>query len=77
MYITSQSCKNTVNVNVASGVRLKSISIYNPLGQLVKTLVDADLNSSLTVDVSALRAGTYFMEINANQGKITKKFVKL
>jgi Secretion system C-terminal sorting domain len=68
---------NTININVASGVIIESIAVYNPLGQLVKTLVTSELNSSLSIDVSALKTGTYFMEITSNNGKTTKKFVKL
>jgi hypothetical protein len=69
--------KNTVNIEIASGVILESIAIYNPLGQLVKTLTDSELSASLSIDVSALKTGSYFMEITSNNGKITKKFVKL
>ncbi len=68
---------NTVNINVASGVNLQSIAIYNTLGQLVKTLAGSELSSSSSIDVTALKTGTYIMEINSNFGKTTKKFVKL
>jgi hypothetical protein len=68
---------NTININVASGVSLQSVSIYNTLGQLVKTLDDTDLNALLPLDVSVLKTGTYFMKINSNNGKTTKKFVKI
>jgi hypothetical protein len=68
--------QNTVNINVVSEVNLESISIYNPLGQLVKTLIANEINTSLSLDVTALKTGTYFMEINSNYGKTTKKFVK-
>jgi len=69
--------KNTVNLNVASGVNMQSVSIFNALGQLVKTLAVSELSSSSSIDVSDLKTGPYFMEINTNQGKTTKKFVKL
>jgi hypothetical protein len=69
--------ENTVNVSVAPGVNIQSISIYNPLGQLVKTLTANEINTFLAIDVTALKTGTYFMEINFNQGKTTKRFVKL
>ncbi len=69
--------ENTVNVSVAPSVNIQSISIYNPLGQLVKTLTANEINTSLAIDVTTLKTGTYFMEINSNQGKKTKKFVKL
>ena len=69
--------KNTININVASEVNLQSISIYNTLEQLVKTMSVNDKNSSSAIDVSSLKTGTYFMEINATEGKVIKKFVKL
>jgi hypothetical protein len=69
--------KNTININVASEVNLQSISIYNTLGQLVKTMSVNDKNSSSAIDVSSLKTGTYLMEINATEGKVIKKFVKL
>ena len=69
--------KNTINIDVASGVIIQSISIYNPLGQLVKTLTVSEVTTSSSIDVSSLKTGTYFMEIASNNGKTTKKFVKL
>ncbi len=57
--------------------KIESIAIYNPLGQLVKTLTASELSSSSSIDVSALNTGTYFIEITSNNGKTTKKFVKL
>ncbi|WP_309641921.1 T9SS-dependent choice-of-anchor J family protein [Flavobacterium sp.] len=69
--------KNIVTVNVNDAITIQSITIYNPLGQMVKTIPLSALSSSITVDVSQLKAGTYFMEITSNQGKTTKKFVKL
>ena len=68
---------NTINLVGTSEIIIESVAIYNPLGQLVKTLTADALSSSLTIDVSALKTGTYFMEIASNNGKTTKKFVKL
>ncbi len=68
---------NMVNINVDFGVNLHSVSIYNTLGQLFKTIITNEINTSLAFDLTELNAGSYFMEINSNQGKTTKKFVKL
>ena len=68
---------NTININCASGVSLQFISIYNPAGQIVKTLTANEINTSSAIDVTALKTGTYFMEINATEGKVIKKFVKI
>ncbi|MBL0013406.1 MAG: T9SS type A sorting domain-containing protein [Flavobacterium sp.] len=75
--LTPNPASNILNIDVPSGVTIQSIAIYNPLGQLVKTFTDAILSSSSSIDVSALKTGTYFMEINSNQGKTTQKFVKI
>jgi hypothetical protein len=69
--------KNNLNISIDSGISIQSIIIHNPLGQLVKTLVTDEIDASLTIDVTDLKSGTYFIEINSNQGKTTKKFVKL
>lgn len=69
--------KDILNIDVDGSVTFQSIAIYNPLGQLIKTLTDSEWSSSSSIDVSALKTGTYFMEINSNQGKTTKKFIKL
>ncbi|WP_298221048.1 T9SS type A sorting domain-containing protein [Flavobacterium sp.] len=69
--------KNTINVNTAKAIKILSIKIYNPLGQIIKTLSLNTLSASTAIDVSSLNAGTYFMEINSDQGKTTKKFIKL
>jgi hypothetical protein len=66
-------------LNIVANVttKIESIVVYNVLGQLVKTLTAYEINASLAIDVSALKTGTYFMEISSNKGKTTKKFVKL
>jgi len=66
-----------MNLSIPDGTTIQYITIFNPLGQLVKTLTADEINASLAIDVTALKTGTYLMEINSNQGKTTKKFVKL
>lgn len=64
----------TSRIAFESDVSILSIKLYNSLGQLLKTVSDSTLTS---IDVSSLKAGTYFIEINSDQGKTTKKFVKI
>jgi len=68
--------KNFINVEVTTG-NIQSIAIYNLLGQIVKSVSSSESGSIITIDVSQLKSGTYFMEIISNAGKETKKFVKL
>ncbi len=75
--LTPNPTSGILNVNFETGTNISDINIYNPLGQLVKTLAGSELSSSSSIDVTALKTGTYLMEINSNQGKTTKKFIKL
>ncbi|WP_298221046.1 T9SS type A sorting domain-containing protein [Flavobacterium sp.] len=69
--------KNLVNVVVSKGAYLKSVTIYNTLGQLVKTIDNHSAEKNIAIDVASLKSGTYFIEVDAEQGKSTKKFIKL
>ena len=56
------------------GVVIKSMSVYNILGQLVITIPNAEATSS--IDVSQLETGAYFLKINSDKGTTNAKFVK-
>ena len=64
-------------LNISGNTVVLSLQIFNTLGQIVKISSSSISNSSINIDVSTLIAGTYFIEINSNQGKTTKKFVKI
>ncbi|HEX8563347.1 MAG TPA: T9SS type A sorting domain-containing protein [Flavobacterium sp.] len=66
--------ENFLNVKASSNVQLKSFKVFNVLGQLVLAIPNAEAVSSL--DVSPLKAGTYFLKINSDKGTATAKFVK-
>jgi uncharacterized repeat protein (TIGR01451 family) len=65
-----------LNIETKPNIKVESISIYNPLGQLVKT-ISYEINPILSIDISDLKTGAYFMEITTNEGKAIKKFVKM
>ena len=48
---------------------LQEVTIYNNLGQVVKTATEN------IIDVSQLAKGLYFVEVTTNQGKATKKVI--
>ena len=77
LFLVPNPIDSIVNIATNDTIKIRTIAIYNPLGQLVKSYVASELNSSLTIDVSTLKTGTYFMEITSNNGKTTKKFVKI
>jgi len=68
-YVHPNPAKNTINVNVAKAIKVLSIRIYNPLGQIIKTVSSNALSASTAIDVSSLNAGTYFMEISSEPRK--------
>jgi uncharacterized repeat protein (TIGR01451 family) len=68
--------KETLHVETAKAVNLESVSIFNALGQLLQTAAPTDFAKITTIDVSALKAGTYFIEMVSNQGKSTQKIIK-
>ncbi len=68
--------KNVINIVISKSAMLQSVGIYNSLGQLVQT-VNHPLEKNIAIDLTSLKAGTYFIQVHSNQGKTTKKFIKL
>ena len=64
-----------LNIQSKWNIVLSSVNIYNALGQL--TIVIPNANQISAIDVSALKTGTYFMQINTNQGASNVKFIKM
>ncbi len=62
------------NLNVAAKDTITKISIYNQLGQLVKS--QNPLHSNFNIDVSNLSTGTYLIKIEANNKITTKQIIK-
>lgn len=56
-------------ITLQDDLELKSINIYNSLGQFIKS----EKNS--TIDVRNLSKGNYFFEVNTNKGKATKAII--
>lgn len=51
---------------------IEEVSIYNQLGQLVKSLESA----GSSIDVSSLPSGTYYLQLKTANGLSSKKFIK-
>ena len=58
-----------LNISLENNLVLEHVTIYNNLGQVVKKA------SESVIDVSQLAKGLYFVEVDTNQGKATKKVV--
>ncbi|WP_395063206.1 T9SS type A sorting domain-containing protein [Flavobacterium sp.] len=64
--------QNNLTIINPDTIQLKSISIHNTIGQLVKKFNNFQEN----IDVSDLKSGTYFITIELEKGTITEKFIK-
>jgi len=60
---------DVLNITLENNLVLQELTIYNNLGQVVKTATES------VIDVSHLAKGLYFVEVTTNQGKATKKVV--
>jgi len=58
-----------LSIDLENSLVLEKVTLYNNLGQLVKTATES------VIDVSYLAKGLYFVEVNTNQGKATKKVI--
>lgn len=63
-----------LNIIATAATELKSVSIFNMLGQLVMIVPDASTKSAL--DVSRLAAGNYVVKLTASSGIFQTKLVK-
>jgi Secretion system C-terminal sorting domain len=66
--------KAELNIASRETINVKSISIYNTLGQLV--LVVTNPEKTANIDVSSLTAGNYFIQIKTVKGNSSARFVK-
>ncbi|WP_162128233.1 DUF7619 domain-containing protein [Flavobacterium phycosphaerae] len=66
--------KQMLNLQTKETIGVKSIEIYNLLGQMVIAIPNAATVSS--IDVANLKAGTYFIKVNTDKGTANSKFVK-
>lgn len=57
-----------INISLENNLQLEKVSVYNQLGQLVKTATNV-------INTIELAQGTYFIEVVTNQGKATKKII--
>jgi Secretion system C-terminal sorting domain len=69
--------KNSLNINAKQAIAIQSITIYNPLGQLIQMVSNQEFDKTITIDVSQLKTGTYFVTILSDKGKTVEKFMKL
>ena len=61
--------KENVTILIENDLQIEKVTIYNSLGQVVKTSVNEVINTS------ELAKGSYYLELTTNQGKATKTLV--
>nr|WP_315232398.1 T9SS type A sorting domain-containing protein [uncultured Flavobacterium sp.] len=64
----------SLNIVATKEIEVKSIAVYNILGQLVLSLPNVKVISK--IDVSNLKTGNYFVKINTDKGSSSMKFIK-
>ena len=65
----------TNEITLATNQQLKTIHIYNVLGEEVLKL-ERIATSEKAIDISAWNAGVYFVEVETEKGIVRRKFVK-
>ena len=63
-----------LNIQSSETTVIKSIGVYNALGQLIMDIDKPDENKEL--NVSQLSAGNYLIKIDTEKGTNTQKFIK-
>jgi Leucine-rich repeat (LRR) protein len=66
--------KQVLNLDTKATIGVKSMEVYNVMGQMVIAIPNAE--SVSTIDVSNLKTGTYFIKVNTDKGTANTKFVK-
>ena len=65
--------KDIVNIQTQNSYNIKAFSIYNSLGQMFQTIVNP---KTLSIDVSQLRSGIYFINLDSEKETTSVKFIK-
>lgn len=72
--VSPNPAKELLNLETKTTIEVKSINIYNLLGQIVIAIPNAE--SVSTIDVSNLKTGTYFIKLITDKGTANTKFIK-
>ncbi|MDR6763546.1 Leucine-rich repeat (LRR) protein [Flavobacterium sp. 2755] len=67
--------KDILNISLQNNIEIKSIEIYDVLGQLV--IAVPNIQNVSNIDVSKLQSGNYILKIKTAKGTSSSKFIKL
>ncbi len=73
--ISPNPVSDVLNIVKKEGVEIKTVEIFNLLGQSIDKITDAE--KTTVIDVSHLESGTYILRINSDKGISNAKFIKL
>ncbi len=73
--ISPNPVSDVLNIVKKEGVEIKTVEIFNLLGQSIDKITDAEKTN--VIDVSHLESGTYILRINSDKGISNAKFIKL
>ena len=76
MTLYPNPAKEYVDIRVDGDVNVTGMEVYDVYGKVVRTVVGANNNTSIRINVSDLSAGMYLVRVTTEQGVVTKRFVK-
>ena len=76
MTLYPNPAKEFVDVRIDGDVNVTGMEVYDVYGKLIRTVVGANNDSPLRINVSDFSAGMYFVRVTTEQGMVTKRFVK-
>ena len=67
-----------VNVQYTNNVQqeIESVEVYDLCGRAVNTVIGANNDLHMRINISSLSSGLYFLRVTTDQGVVTKRFVK-
>ncbi len=66
--------KEILNFEIKNEIGVKSVSVYNTLGQIIIAITNVD--DLKNIDVSGLTNGSYFVKVYTDKGNAVSKFIK-
>ena len=70
--VSPNPAKNSINLNAAFSI--ENVIVSNVLGQ--KVMTNKGGSAALTLDISNLQVGTYFMKATVNGIDVVERFIK-
>lgn len=67
---------NILNVSGNNNLQIRKLGISDINGRAIKTIIPSISSEQMSIDVSDLSAGVYFLVIDTEEGNAVKKFIK-